>query len=220
MCGRYTADWDDRAFETTFHVSSPLKHRRYNMAPSQDIPFIALHGGERKAALARWGLVPYWVDHPSNFRALLINARSETAAEKPSFRAAFKRRRCLIPASGFYEWKSGADGKQPYYLHLKDRPLFAFAGLYERWRRDDEQLLSATILTTRPNEVAKDIHNRMPVILHEQDYDVWMDPEFDDKTYLEHLFEPFPSEEMEAYAVAKEVNNARNDHPGLLKRVG
>lgn len=142
----------------------------------------------------------------------MINARAETVATKPSFRNAFKKRRCLIIADGFYEWKkTDSKNKLPYLIHMKDDEPFAFAGLWEHWKRDDQDIQSCTIIVTEPNEVLDKIHDRMPVIVPPEDYDLWLDPEFEDTKKLEKLLRPYPADEMEANPVSTAVNNPRND---------
>jgi putative SOS response-associated peptidase YedK len=147
----------------------------------------------------------------------MINARSETVAEKPAFRAAFRRRRCLVVADGFYEWQKQNGAKQPYFIRLRDTRPFAFAGLWEHWTgSDDSEIESCTLLTTQPNDLLKPLHNRMPVILHPQDYDLWLDPEVEEVTTLQHLFHPYPPSDMDAYPVSRWVNSPANDDPRCI----
>lgn len=158
-----------------------------------------------------WGLIPSWAKDPS-IGNRIINARSETVAEKPSFRAAFKRRRCLIPANGFYEWKKIGKKKQPYYVRRKDGEPFAFAGLWEPWEGEDGTVIeSCTILTTEPNADIRPLHNRMPVILDPSDYDQWLNPEVDELETLAPLMHPYPDGKLEAVPVSPLVNNPKND---------
>ena len=175
--------------------------------------------GENKLDFFTWGLVPFWAKDPS-IGSRMINARSETLAEKPSFKNAFKRRRCLILADGFYEWQKipGEKSKIPTYIHLKDHKPFAFAGLWEEWNSPDgSQILSATIITTRPNELMAPIHNRMPVILPESAYEQWLALGEADTQKLSPLLHPFDADLMLAYPVSQMVNNPRNNSPNNIK---
>ena len=165
----------------------------YNVAPTQEVPAVVAGngGGERRLEMLRWGLIPSWADDPG-IGARMINARSETVAEKPSFRPAFKERRCLIPADGFYEWQKTNGGKQPHYIRMKNGRPFAFAGLWESWKGDGNEIRSCTILTTNPNDIAGEIHNRMPVILPPEGYEVWLDPDVRETDQLLSLLAPYP----------------------------
>jgi putative SOS response-associated peptidase YedK len=148
----------------------------------------------------------------------MINARSETAAEKPAFRAAFRRRRCLVVADGFYEWQKTNGTKQPFYIRFRDTQPFAFAGLWEHWKGLDEQVIdSCTLLTTQPNDLLRQVHNRMPVILQPRDYDLWLDPEVQKPELLQPLLLPYPPEEMDAYPVSRYVNSPDNDTPKCIE---
>jgi putative SOS response-associated peptidase YedK len=202
---------------------------RYNIAPTQPIAAIRLaEDGQRELTFFHWGLIPSWAKDVK-IGSRMINARSETVTEKPSFRAAFKRRRCLIPADGFYEWQKQTNGKQPMFirpaegeeqpgLSLPKRP-FALAGLWEVWRDPDGSALqSCTILTTTPNELMAPIHNRMPVIIEPEDYDLWLNPEPDPEQGL-HLLRPYPAEKMTAYPVSTVVNNPRNETPDCIQPI-
>ena len=219
MCGRYTLKSDGRQIAKAFGLAeSPDLSERYNIAPMQNVPIVLEENG-RKLQEMHWGLIPSWADDPS-IGSRMINARAETVSEKPSFRSAFKRRRCLIVADGFYEWKKTEGGKQPYYLRLKDGGPFGFAGLWESWNVEGgEELRSTTIITTEPNEVAAKVHNRMPVILPREFHDVWLDPENGDREELLAMLAPYPAEEMEAYAVSRSVNRPANDYPEVLQPV-
>jgi len=161
--------------------------------------------------MLRWGLIPRWVKDPTR-GSQPINAKAETAAEKPMFRDAFRRRRCLIPADGFYEWKQEGGRKQPVYICTKDRQPFAFAGLWEHWEEQEGQFIeSCTILTTEPNDLLAQVHSRMPVILDQNDYDLWLDPDVQEVSRLKPLLRPYPPEQMTFYPVNLRVNNPRND---------
>jgi putative SOS response-associated peptidase YedK len=164
--------------------------------------------------MLRWGLVPSWADDPG-IGARMINARSETAPEKPSFRSAFRRRRCLIPVDGFYEWKRENGSKQPYYFRIDGGRPFAFAGLWESWNKDGE-IRSCTILTTTANDLVEEIHERMPVILPRDRYDAWLDPEAEGEE-LAALLVPYPGDDLEAYPVSRFVNSPGNDDPRCIE---
>jgi putative SOS response-associated peptidase YedK len=224
MCGRYTItvllnELRERfGFETSLDSLVP----RYNLAPTQDAPVIIAGDGNRVLQRMRWGLIPSWADDPK-IGNRLINARSETAAEKPSFRAAFRRRRCLVPADGFYEWKKnpGASKKTPMRVIVGDGEPFAFAGLWETWKNPGgDPVATFTILTTTPNELLRTIHHRMPVILQRNAEEVWMDAEREDPEELTPLLKPYPSGEMRAYPVSTMVNSPANDTPACLEEAG
>lgn len=221
MCGRFTLTADPADLQEAFSwVTFPEQHfsPRYNIAPTQPIAVVT-NTGENKLDFFTWGLVPFWAKDPS-IGSRMINARAETLAEKPSFKNAFKRRRCLILADGFYEWQKipGEKSKIPTFIHMKDSRPFAFAGLWEDWHSPDgSQILSATIITTSPNELVSPIHNRMPVILTVPAYERWLTPEEADPQELSALLRPYPPDLMEAYAVSPLVNNPRNDSPNLNK---
>ena len=222
MCGRYTLSTPVEKLAEEFDVSGPLPDLppSYNVAPSQEVAAIVEDGGgERRLELLRWGLIPAWADDPA-IGSRMINARSETAAEKPSFRRAFKERRCLIPADGFYEWQKTNGGKQPYHLKMRDGRPFAFAGLWESWNKDEEgEIRSCTILTTDANDLVGEVHHRMPVILPPETYDLWLDPVIREAEQLLSLLVPYPTEEMEAYPVSRRVNNPSNNEPGCVESV-
>jgi putative SOS response-associated peptidase YedK len=213
MCGRFALFAPGEQLAEQFGVE--LNHElepRYNIAPTHAGAAIRLAAstGERELTYFRWGLIPSWAKDPK-IGSRMINARSETAAEKPSFRAAFKRRRCLIPASGFYEWQRLEDRKQPTFIHASDDSLLGLAGLWEIWQANDGSVVeTCTILTTQPNEMMASIHNRMPVIIEAEDYSMWLDPGPQPQDAL-HLMRPYPAKGMEAYPVSTAVNNPRND---------
>jgi putative SOS response-associated peptidase YedK len=189
---------------------------RYNVAPSQRIPAIRLDAGQRAACLLRWGLIPSWAkDEKLGYK--MINARAETVAEKPAYRTAFRRHRCLIPATGFYEWQQ-TDGKQPYNIRRKDTAPFALAGLWEHWEREGQVIESCTIVVTEANELMRRIHERMPVILQPKDYDLWLNPEVIDRERLLPLLIPYPGEDLEMYPVSKMVNSPKNDRAELIEK--
>ncbi len=220
MCGRYTQTKSGEAIARTFNLSAtPEAQPRYNIAPTQVVGAIAQPNQEREYKPFKWGLVPSWSKDPS-IGSRMINARAETAAEKPSFRASFKRRRCLILADGFYEWQKVGKQKQPYYIQVGDRDLFSFAGLWEKWESGDGSYLeTCTILTTEPNDLMQTIHNRMPVIIHPKDYDLWLDPEIQDGRHVQHLLRPYEEDAMALYSVSKTVNSPRNETPECIEPV-
>jgi putative SOS response-associated peptidase YedK len=221
MCGRFTLTVDPADLQDTFEgviFPSPEKFApRFNIAPSQ--PLLAIpNDGANTAEFFVWGLIPMWAKDPS-IGSRLINARGETVAEKPSFRGSFKYKRCLILADGFYEWKAnpGKKTKTPYYIHLKDRKPFAFAGLWDSWESSDgSNIKTCTIITTEPNELMEPIHNRMPVILHPRDYAKWLDVSPQTPENLQPLIKSFPAGDMSAYPVSTLVNKPSNDSPELV----
>ncbi len=213
MCGRFTLRTPPKDLVEIFQVLRALEMpARYNIAPTQPVAVVRRGATCRELSMLRWGLVPSWAKDAKSGPPL-INARADTLATKPSFRTAFKRRRCLIPADGFYEWQKGeGKTKQPFYIRLKKDDPFAFAGLWEHWEGPDNSAIdSCTIVTTDANETLRPLHDRMPVILHEEDYDRWLDPKIDDTTQLGELLKPYPSEEMVAFPISALVNNARNE---------
>jgi putative SOS response-associated peptidase YedK len=217
MCGRFTLSSSAEDIAEAFGVRPPSELRpRYNIAPSQPSLVLKASGGARVLAWHRWGLVPPWAaDLAIGNR--LINARAETAADKPAFRAALRRRRCLIPASGFYEWAQAGKQKQPYLFALRDRRPFAFAGLWERWDKGGEEVLSCAILTTGANDVLRPVHDRMPVIVPADAYDRWLDPAVQDPAAVADLLAPYPAGEMAATPVSRRVNNPRFDDPACVE---
>ena len=228
MCGRFALMTPTEQLALLFDLPEtavsnlPTSVSRFNIAPTQPVAAIRLdQAGARNFTFFRWGLIPSWAKD-IKIGSRMINARSETVAEKPSFRAAFKRRRCLIPADGFYEWQKRNGGKQPMFIRpaAGEELSFALAGLWELWRDPDGGTLqSCTILTTSPNELMAPIHNRMPVIIEPEDYDLWLDPEPNPEQGL-HLLRPYPAEKMVAYPVSTIVNNPRNDVPECVQPIG
>jgi putative SOS response-associated peptidase YedK len=214
MCGRFALYSDPSTLARRFGAEAPPELRpRYNVAPTQSIPIVREEAGKRHFALARWGFVPSWAKE-INTGYSTINARAETVADKPMFRNAFRHRRCLIPADGFYEWQviSGSKTKQPWFIVSRDREPMAFAGLWERWRSPEgEELESCSIIVTNANELMRPIHERMPVILAPDDWDAWLEPDVKDAQALQSLLKPYPAEEMMAWPVSTKVNNPRSD---------
>ena len=221
MCGRFSLSVPVSDLVALFGVEfETIIAPRFNIAPSQPVAAVrsAPVTGKRELAFLHWGLIPSWAKDPA-LGSKLTNARSETAAEKPSFRAAFKKRRCLIPATGFYEWKREGKVKQPFHIHMQDGTPFALAGLWERWEPPGgEPIESSAILTTSPNELMRPIHDRMPVIVDPKEYALWLDPQVSDAQRLTPLLAPYASERMTAVAVSRWVNNARNEGPRCLER--
>ncbi|MCL4871711.1 MAG: SOS response-associated peptidase [Anaerolineae bacterium] len=223
MCGRFALTASPEQIALAFSLAEmPTLAPRYNIAPSQPVAAVRLNRdiGQRELTHFHWGLIPSWAKDPA-IGYKMINARSETAAEKPSFRNALKYRRCLVPVSGFYEWQKVGKGKQPHYIHLAEQPVLAIAGLWEHWQSaDGSEIESCTLLTTTPNELMRPLHDRMPVILHPDDYTLWLNPQQTDAAALQPLFRPFPAELMTAYPVSTLVNSPMNDRPECVMRVG
>lgn len=219
MCGRYVTP-EQAAIERYWSakpkdLSNPFK-QRFNAAPTLVLPVI--RGADRELAALRWGLIPSWAKDPK-IGTKMNNARGETVAEKPSFRAAFKRRRCIVPMLGFYEWKTTAAGKVPHYFSMLNAEQLAAAGLWEFWPGKDgaEPIESFTIITTSANDLMAPIHDRMPVILPEDAVDTWLDPDNTDTEGLQELLVPYPADEMQEREVSKRVNSSRNEGPELLE---
>ncbi|MBW4663383.1 MAG: SOS response-associated peptidase [Chroococcus sp. CMT-3BRIN-NPC107] len=219
MCGRFTLSQPTDAIASAFNLSQVLPLEPcYNIAPTQLIPAVLYPSelGERQLQMFRWGLIPAWAKDTA-MGAKLINARAETVSEKPSFKAAFKRRRCLIIADGFYEWQRLEGKKQPYYFRLKSSQIFAFAGLWEYWKSPDEQIInSCTILTTAANDLLRPIHERMPVILEAKNYELWLDPQVENPEKLQPLLQPYQADLMTSYTVSTKVNNPKNNTPECI----
>jgi putative SOS response-associated peptidase YedK len=216
MCGRFTRTAASReTLADLFQLADPPGLLPlFNIAPTEGVAAVRVvpSGQQRELVTLRWGLIPSWADDPKiGFK--MINARAETAATKPSFRSAFKARRCLIAADGYFECQKRDGAKQPYYIHMKGGKLFAFAGLWERWAlADGEAIESCTILTTDANELTKPIHDRMPVLVDPSDYKQWLDPA-ERPDVLQELLRPYPPKSMEAYPVSTFVNNVKNKGP-------
>ncbi len=219
MCGRYTLSQQPETLAEIFALNTvPEIEPRYNIAPTQKVAVVlqTTDTDSRQLQRLRWGLIPSWAKDLS-IGAKLINARSETVAEKPSFRSAFKHRRCLIVADGFYEWQRQERKKQPFYFRLQDRQPFAFAGLWERWKSPEgEEITSCTILTTQANELLQPIHDRMPVILQPSYYNLWLDPHSTSPEPLQQILNPYPTDAMTAYPVSTLVNSTANERPECI----
>ncbi|MBI5119297.1 SOS response-associated peptidase [Candidatus Poribacteria bacterium] len=222
MCGRFTLFDSDAILSKAFGVPISFDLTpRYNVAPSQPILTVRVspETGKREFAWLRWGLVPHWAQDPS-IGNRMINARGETVAEKPAFRDAFQRRRCLVPASGFFEWKKGERRKQPYYIRMKDGRLFVFAGLWDLWKGPDgSPVESCTLITTDANNVVAQLHDRMPVIMPHAAYDLWLGTEIQERGHLLSLLHPYPAEEMEAYPVGFFVNDPKTEDLRCIARL-
>ena len=222
MCGRYRLSRRKQLVEEYFDASGDVDWTpRYNIAPTQPVPVIRQHPKEpsRVFSLMRWGLIPSWAKDMSG-AAGMINARSETAATKPAFRDRMKFRRCLVPADAFYEWKRTGATKQPFCFEVNNGELFGFAGLWDRWRDLSGQWIkSCSILTTTPNGVTSLVHDRMPVILQKDDYDLWLDPGMTDVEAISDLLKPFDARSMRSYAVSSRVNQVQNDDEACSKPI-
>lgn len=226
MCGRFSQTATPEIIAEQFGIKEPLPlfAPRYNIAPSQSVVAIRIEPDTttttRKLVLLRWGLIPSWAKDPK-IGNQCINAKAETVAEKPAFRSAFKKRRCLVIVTGFFEWQRQQGSlKQPMCIGLQSKRPFAFAGLWEHWvPTEGEPLETCTIITTEPNELLQSIHNRMPVILAPTSYDQWLDPTFQQAEPLKALLRPYLSEELTAYPVSTFVNNPRHDAPQCLEPV-
>jgi len=223
MCGRFTLFEPNETLAGIFGVSAVhFPGPRYNIAPSQPVAVVRTSSGSercRELVMLRWGLVPSWARDPS-IGDRLINARAETVPEKPAFRGAWKSRRCLIPANGFYEWQRRNGKKKPWYIRMRDRNIFAMAGLWERrGEQPGETLESCTLITTESNDLLAPIHGRMPVILAPSDFDRWLFSPAEEASRLRALLRPYPAEEMEAFEIGLRVNNPGNDGPDLIEPV-
>ncbi len=223
MCGRYRLSRRKQIVEEHFDTVSGEEEwtPRYNIAPTQPIPVIRQNPKEpvRELSLVRWGLIPSWAKD-SSVAAKMINARSETASTKPAFRDALKFRRCLIPADGFYEWAKTAKGKQPYCFEVNDGGLFAFAGLWDRWKDPSGKLVeTCSILTTTPNALTAPVHDRMPVILDPDAYDLWLDPGMTNVVAASELLKSYDARLMRCYPVSNQVNRAENDDEECCRQI-
>ncbi|MXY97357.1 MAG: SOS response-associated peptidase [Gemmatimonadetes bacterium] len=220
MCGRYslTADLAELAGRFEFDGDWDAFERRYNIAPTQEV--LTVVGGEkRRGGFMRWGLIPHWAKD-SKIGSRMINARAETVAEKPSFRTALRRRRCLVLADGFYEWQRVGKNKRPMRIVLRSGEPFAFAGLWSVWRDpNSNRVPSCTIITTAANDQLSPIHDRMPVILPRDLEELWLDTRVDDPSALDSILTPYPGDEMDAYEVSPLVNSAANNQPEVIARV-
>jgi putative SOS response-associated peptidase YedK len=220
VCGRFTLTTPAQVVAQHFGLDSvPLLEPRFNVAPTQPIAIVrgVPHAASRVLELHRWGLIPHWAKDPK-IGNRLINARAETVAEKPAFRDAFKRRRCLVPADGFYEWQARSGRKQPVHVRVVPEVLFAIAGLYERWvSAEGEAIDSCTLLTTDANERMRAVHDRMPVILPRETWHEWLDPSQHEPAQLLPLLRPCPAEWLDLHPVSTHVNDPRHDDPICIR---
>jgi putative SOS response-associated peptidase YedK len=222
MCGRYSLTRRQSDLIERFGVVELLRdleehEPRFNIAPSQLVPAVVNHEGKRKLDLLKWGLIPFWVKDLSKTKPV-INARGETMHEKPFFRTALKSKRCLIPADGFYEWKTVGKSKTPMYIHRPDRDLFAFAGLYDEWRSPEGEVLrTCTIITTAANDKMSPVHDRMPIIIRPEHEDLWLDPEVKELEQLAPALTPVSNDYLTMYAVSPKVNSARGDYAEMIE---
>lgn len=222
MCGRFTLVVSMEELMLRYELdpgnSVPYHRPQYNIAPTQMVLSIIHDGKGLRLGELKWGLVPSWAKDES-MGSRMINARSETLLDKPAYRLPFERKRCLIPADGFYEWQRTGSGKQPYRIKLKSRELFSMAGLYDIWVREDgSKVATCTVITTRPNALMEPIHDRMPVILRREDELRWVRRGAEDPKELQQLLIPYPAEDMEAYPVNSTVNSVRNDSPLCIEK--
>lgn len=218
MCGRFSLTAELDVLIERFQIDQVTIDNysaRYNIAPSQQIPTIIRANNENRLGTLRWGLIPFWAKDAS-ISNKLINARSETAEEKASFKHALKKRRCVILSDGFYEWKKDKDRKIPMRIQVNNGEPFAMAGLWEQWKDGEKTIYTCTILTTEANEMMKDIHNRMPVILPRDKEHDWIDPSLEDFNILKDIMQPYPDDQMNAYEVSKLVNSPKNEDPSCI----
>ena len=214
MCGRYTLHSPDRIKLPGFRPSALPLEPRYNIAPTQNVLAIADFGNGPEVRLVAWGLIPSWSTDGKGF----INARAETLEQRPSFSDAFRLRRCLIPADGFFEWKRTGKAKRPFYFQSREGALLMFAGIWDTWRLRDELVTSCAIVTTPANELVAELHNRMPAILRPEHHDAWLNPATS-RVELLRMLTPFPSSLMKTYPVSSSVNSPDNDTVDLIDRV-
>jgi putative SOS response-associated peptidase YedK len=221
MCGRFTQASPTEVIGELFDVAEvPPLPKRYNIAPTQDVAVVRPAAAGRELALLHWGLIPSWAKERA-MGARMINARAETLAEKPAFRGAYKARRCLIVADGFFEWQKAGPRKQPWYFSLADGGPFGFAGLWERWEDPEgEAVESCAIVTTTANDVVAPVHDRMPVIVPQGEYELWLAPRITDATRLASVLRPYPAEALRGHPVSLRVNSPGNDDPACIAPVG
>lgn len=223
MCGRYTITVSLEELMLLYSIdaiAADFYLPRYNVAPTQLVPAVVHDGRRNRLGLLRWGLIPPWADD-EKIGAKMINARAETLKERPAYREAYRRKRCLVPADGFYEWKALPEGgKRPYRIVLRSGEPFSMAAIYETWQAPDGRKIgSCSIVTTEPNELMAGIHNRMPVILKRNDEAMWLNRDITSTDRLDELLVPYPADEMRAYAVDKRVGNAAFDDADCLREV-
>jgi len=223
MCGRFALYADYKVILERFDIEQASfgeeeYEKSYNVAPSQQVAAVISDGSKNRLGKLRWGLIPPWAKE-AKIGYKMINARAETAAEKPSYRNAFKKKRCLVVADSFYEWRKEENGKTPMLIKMKSGEPFAFAALWESWESPEgETVHSCSILTTGPNKIMESIHDRMPVILSKEAEKIWLDPNVQDVELLKSLLKPFEDGEMEAYEVSDAVNSPKNNNPDLIRK--
>lgn len=217
MCARYSF-FSVQLFQQEFDLDPDGIEAHYNIAPTDVVPAVTETNEGRTLQFFQWGLVPSW-SKDSSIGQKLINARAETLTEKPSFRTAFKRRRCLLPADGFFEWKGEKGNKQPYFIRMRSARPFAIAGLYEYWEGVAGALATCTIVTTEPNELLSTIHNRMPVIVAKSDFDTWLDPKIQSAEPLLPILAPYPDGELEMFPVTRSMSNPGFESPTIVEPV-
>ncbi|MEM7280172.1 MAG: SOS response-associated peptidase [Pseudomonadota bacterium] len=210
MCGRYAFFAPADAIATLFEIEDPPEIEfSYNVAPTDYVPAVRYQEGARRLSMLRWGLIPFWAKN-KQIGVKMINARAETVSEKPAYKSAFKQRRCLLPASGFFEWQKTSQGKQPHFISLSTGEAFAFAGIWESWGKDEEKIESVSIITTQPNPLVAQVHDRMPVIVPKDYFAKWLGEESAESGDLKEYLVPYPENEMRFYPVGKAVGNPRN----------
>jgi putative SOS response-associated peptidase YedK len=222
MCGRFTLFTDIEEIKERFDIQGSFDeeyHFSYNIAPSQSVLSVINDGVRNRLGYLRWGLIPFWAkDEKVGYK--MINARAETIAEKASFRNAYKKKRCLIIADSFYEWKKTPERKIPMRIKLKNHAPFGMAGLWESWKSPEGiSIYSCSVITTVPNELMTSIHDRMPVILKPEDEKDWLNPSINDPAYLQQYLKSFDSEQMEAFEVSNDVNSTKNNSPNLIQQI-
>ncbi|MDA8417177.1 MAG: SOS response-associated peptidase [Betaproteobacteria bacterium] len=221
MCGRFTSLLSPELLAIIFEIfPPPATEPRYNIAPTQTTGVVRSDGEHNQLITMKWGLIPSWAKD-TKIGTSLINARSETVAEKPSFRHAIKKNRCIIPATGFFEWLPCGNNKQPFYIHMSDDGVMALAGIWEHWQSPDNEnsIETFSILTTTSNELIAPLHERMPVILRKVDYDLWLNNTMQDPTELQHLYQPIPSEQLDMYPVSERMNSPRFTGADCIERI-
>lgn len=229
MCGRFSLDTDERGFRDTFAITNEIPaagFHAFNIAPDQGsenrsprlLPVVRHGAAGNELAMMQWWLLPHWSREPF-VKYSTFNARSDTVAKSPTFRDSFRSRRCLVPASGFYEWEKRGGAKLPWNVRVRGAGLFAMAGLWDRWERGGQVVESFSVIVTEANSLMRPIHDRMPVILQPQDYARWLNPGFSEVGELLALLKPYPSENMDAFRVSTRVNNARNEGPELAEPI-
>lgn len=222
MCGRYVLKATRQELEHKYKADAEKigsLEPGYNVVPSMQMPVVREEGEKRLIAPFRWGLIPFWADS-MNTGYSMINARAESLAQKKSFSKPFRSQRCVVPASGFYEWKKTGDGKIPHYITLKSSPVMSFAGLYEEWEpagKDKDIVKSFTIITTDANKPMKELHDRMPAMLLDEEIELWLDPQNNDTDALQDLLHPWPDGDIDFWRVGQEVNNARSSGAHLIE---